>query len=247
MSENGLSKTDIPTLGACLTSNDKARASGIFSLENIDFAYDTAPGKRNVLKNIDFTLFPGQSIGLCGANGSGKTTFFRCVTGLEKPLKGNIYFNGRIVGGEKDFHALRQQVGLVLQDSTDQLFMPTVLEDVAFGPLNQGLSQTSARERAIETLELMGCAALAPRLTGELSGGESKLAALAGILAMRPRALLLDEPLNGLDPEATTRVIKIIRDFPNAKIIIAHDPQFLRGVTSGIMRLEHGRLALVEN
>lgn len=128
-------------------------AEPIFALEHISFIY---PGGRQVFRDMDFALYPDRKIGLYGPNGSGKTTFFRLIMGLAAPQEGRILFHGRPLETEKDFRELRCKVGLVLQHAEDQLFCPTVLEDVAFGPLNLGCTQDEARDRAASTLERLG-------------------------------------------------------------------------------------------
>ena len=159
----------------------------IFSLKGISFGYGQCERMRPVLHDVDFSLHPGQRIGLYGPNGSGKTTLFRCITGLARPQSGQVLFHGAPLNDEKDFHELRCKVGFVLQHAEDQLFFPTVLEDVAFGPLNLGLAADEARERAIETLRDLGLAGFEDRLTHRLSGGEKKLVSLASVMAMQPR------------------------------------------------------------
>ena len=166
----------------------------IFSLEQVEVTYTGTRGPRRVLQDVSFALAPGQRIGLYGPNGSGKTTLFRCITGLVRPSKGLVRFHGKALHDEKGFHALRCKVGFVLQHADDQLFFPTVLEDVAFGPLNLGLSAAEAGEQARATLQRLGLSCFEQRLTHHLSGGEKKLVALATVLAMDPEALLLDEP-----------------------------------------------------
>ena len=196
-------------------------AEPIFALEHISFTY---PGGRQVFRDMDFALYPDRKIGLYGPNGSGKTTFFRLITGLAAPQEGRILFHGRPLETEKDFRELRCKVGLVLQHAEDQLFCPTVLEDVAFGPLNLGCSQDEARGRAASTLER--------------SGGEKKLVSLATVLVMEPEALLLDEPTNGLDPEARQRIIGVLKTLPTARIIISHDWDFLAETSSEYLTVE---------
>lgn len=186
-------------------------AEPIFALEHISFTY---PGGRQVFRDMDFALYPDRKIGLYGPNGSGKTTFFRLIMGLAAPQEGRILFHGRPLETEKDFRELRCKVGLVLQHAEDQLFCPTVLEDVAFGPLNLGCTQDEARDRAASTLERLGLAGFENRLTHRLSGGEKKLVSLATVLVMEPEALLLDEPTNGLDPVGIHEIRTLIRSLP---------------------------------
>lgn len=210
-------------------------AEPIFALEHISFTY---AGGRQVFRDMDFALYPDRKIGLYGPNGSGKTTFFRLITGLAAPQEVRILFHGRPLETEKDFRELRCKVGLVLQHAEDQLFCPTVLEDVAFGPLNLGCSQDEARVRAASTLERLGLAGFENRLTHRLSGGEKKLVSLATVLVMEPEALLLDEPTNGLDPEARQRIIGVLKTLPTARIIISHDWDFLAETSSEYLTVE---------
>lgn len=214
-------------------------AEPILQLENLSFAY---PGGREVFRNMAFTLHPDRQIGLYGPNGSGKTTFFRLIMGLLAPSSGRILFHGRPVCSEKAFRELRCRIGLVLQHAEDQLFCPTVLEDVAFGPLNLGCSQEEARERAAATLHRLGLDGFEDRLTHRLSGGEKKLVSLATVLAMEPEALLLDEPTNGLDPEARERIISVLKTLPTARIIISHDWDFLAETSSEYLTVVDCRL-----
>lgn len=211
----------------------------IFALDNVSFAY---PSGREVLHDVTLTFEPGQKTGLYGANGSGKTTLFHVIMGLATPSRGRVLFHGSPVSGEKQFRALRREVGLVMQNAEDQLFNPTVLDDVAFGPLNLGLSADGARERAEETLRELGLAGFGSRLTHRLSGGEKKLVSLATVLSMRPRVLLLDEPTNGLDPQTRERIIAILDGLPTARIIISHDWDFLAQTTTRYMTIKDGRL-----
>ena len=211
----------------------------IFALENISFAYPSGGG---VLNDVSFSFSDGGKIGLYGTNGSGKTTLFHVIMGLLKPQSGQMLFRGLPVSGEKEFRALRREVGFVMQNADDQLFNPTVLEDVAFGPLNLGLSADEARDRAVRTLAGLGLAGFENRLTHRLSGGEKKLVSLATVLSMHPRVLLLDEPTNGLDPQTRERIIEILGNLPTARIIISHDWDFLARTTTRFMTVKDGRL-----
>lgn len=217
-------------------------ADAIFSLERIEVVYHGLQGRRPVLKDVDLSLRPGETVGLYGPNGSGKTTLFRCITGLVRPKSGVIRLHGEVVDDEKTLRALRCTVGLVLQDSDDQLFFPTVLEDVAFGPLNLGMSPKDARERALQTLGELGLAGFEKRLTHRLSGGEKRLVALAGVLAMRPEALLLDEPTTGLDEASRERLTNVLKNLTTARITVSHDWDFLTKVSSRFLTIEDGRL-----
>lgn len=187
---------------------------------------------------MDFALYPDRKIGLYDPGGNGKMMFLRLIMGLTTPQEGHILFCGRPLETEKDFRELRCRVGLAFQHAEDQLFYPTVLEDVAFGPLNLGCTQDEARDRAVPTLERLGLAGFENRLTHRLSGGEKKLASLATVLMMGSEALLLNEPTNGLDPEAWQRIIGVLKALPTACTIISHDWDFLVGTSSEYLTVE---------
>ncbi len=212
--------------------------SHFIELHNIYYSYSGGPA---VLDNIHFHM-DDEHVGLIGANGSGKTTMLQIIVGLLTPLKGCIRFKGKNILKDDDFRELRKDVGFLFQNTDDQLFSPTVLEDVAFGPLNMGLSAQEARHISIETLERLGLSGFENRITHMLSGGEKKLVALASILAMRPRLLLLDEPTNDLDPETRSRLIDILSSLNKPSIIISHDWDFLEQTTDILYNLENGRL-----
>lgn len=212
----------------------------IFSVKDLTFGYDNG---HVVLDGVNLAVFPGQCLGVRGSNGSGKTTLFRCITGLEKPGSGSIWLGDRQMRSERDFRELRCQVGYVLQDADDQLFFPTVMEDISFGPLNLGLPEKDAAELARECLDLVCLSGFENRITHHLSGGEKKLVSIAAVLAMRPRAILLDEPLNGLDTKACKLIADIIGKMDCARIIISHDRDLLTQVRAECMLLEKGRLS----
>ncbi|WP_300774514.1 ABC transporter ATP-binding protein [uncultured Desulfovibrio sp.] len=212
----------------------------LFCLENLTLVHEGCA--EPLLRDMDFCLYPGEHIGLYGPNGCGKTTLLRGITGLHKAARGGVRFEGKLLRSEADFHPLRCAVGFVLQHAEDQLFFPTVLEDVAFGPLNLGLSPDDARQRALETLARLGLDGFADRQTHALSGGEKKLVSLAGVLAMQPQALLLDEPTNALDMSARQRLLDILVGLPTARITISHDWDFLQRVSRRFMTIEDGRL-----
>lgn len=199
----------------------------ILQLTNLSFAW---VGQEYLWRDVNLSVAPGEHVGLMGRNGSGKTTLFRCITGLLPITSGEILLEGKPISTEKDFQRLRQHVGFCLQAAGEQLIFPEVEDDVCFGPLNMGFSPGEARERAQETLQMLGIGHLARRHCFHLSGGEQRLVALAGILAQKPALLLLDEPFTGLDPLATDRIMTILADLPCAKIIAAHHKDFLEAL-----------------
>ncbi len=218
---------------------DNNSTSNILDLRDISFRY---PGQEQpVFAGIDFQL-KHEKVALLGDNGSGKTTLLQIMVGLLKPEKGGVYFNGRLMEEERDFFVLRQQVGMLFQHADDQLFCPSVLEDVAFGPLNLGRSRKEAMEISTSTLRSIGLAGYEDRITHHLSGGEKRLVALATVLSMEPSVLLLDEPTNDLDHDARHRLLEILSGLDMAFILISHDWDFLAELCTGFYGLTHGRL-----
>ena len=213
----------------------------LINLEDISYSY---PGGRPVLEDLYLQLHEKERVGLMGPNGSGKTTLFHVIMGLLKPSSGKIEIFGRQVVDEKDFRPMRQQIGLLFQDADDQLFSPTVLEDVAFGPLNQGKSIKEAKDIAREILTSLGLEGFEDRITYKLSGGEKKLVSLATVLAMRPKVLLLDEPTSGLDSDTTQKIIEILEDIDISYIFISHNMDFISRTTDKIFGMADGRIFL---
>jgi len=211
----------------------------LFELRKVTYAY---PGREPVLRELDFAFAGTEQIGLIGPNGSGKTTLARLVLGLARPGSGQVLHHGQPLERDRDFAPIRREVGLLFQSADDQLFYPSVLEDVAFGPLNLGLAPDAAVQRARETLERLGLAGFEQRITYKLSGGEKKLVSLAAVLAMQPRALLLDEPTNALDTATRARLIAILNELGIPRIIISHDFDFLAQTTENIYALADGHM-----
>lgn len=212
----------------------------LLELTQVEFAY---PGTTvPVLSGLDFRFNKTERIGLYGPNGSGKTTLLHVMMGLVRPQSGTVGHKGRLVATERDFRAVRRSIGMLLQNADDQIIYPTVLDDVAFGPLNRGLPGAAARELAEQTLTLLGLEGFGDRLAHRLSGGEKKLVSLAGVLAMEPDALLLDEPTGGLDPAIRDRLVDILEHLGKPMIVISHDWDFLAHVTDTYYSIEGGRL-----
>ena len=180
----------------------------IINLKDTSFSYS---GDKFILDKLNFQLHRGERIGLVGPNGSGKTTLFYVIMGLLRSSSGRIELFGKKAHDEKDFREVRKRIGLLFQDADDQLFSPTVLEDVAFGPLNLGKSPEEARDIALKTLEKLDLAGFEDRVTYKLSGGEKRLVSLATVLAMDPEVLLLDEPTNGLDEKTEEKITDILK------------------------------------
>ena len=216
----------------------------ILSLQSVSFSYNGASAP--VLEDVNFELREGEKIGLVGPNGCGKTTFLHICVGLLKPSTGKIFFYGKPVASEKDLLELRKNVGFVFQNPDDQLFSPTVLEDVAFGPLNLGLSRDQAKRRAEEALEQVGLKGFEDRITHKLSGGEKRLVSIATVLAMKPKAMLLDEPSTGLDPETRNHIIELLKSLNIALVIVSHDWDFVAKVASHYFTIENKRLVKVK-
>lgn len=213
----------------------------IIHLSGICYAYPSGP---EILKELNLKVYPGDRIGLVAPNGSGKTTLFHVIMGLLKPHSGSIEIFGKEVTREKDFLKVRRQIGLLFQDADDQLFSPTVIEDVSFGPLNQGCTKSEALEISRKTLKFLGLSEFEDRITFKLSGGEKRLVSLATVLAMQPKVLLLDEPTTGLDLRTKAKLIEVIKSLTVSLITISHEFDFLKAATNEIYTLEDGRIRM---
>jgi cobalt/nickel transport system ATP-binding protein len=214
--------------------------STLLEATGLHFAY---PQRPPVLAGVSLSLRSGERLAITGPNGAGKSTLLQILVGLLRPQAGAIRAFGTERREDTDFHEVRRRVGFVFQDPDDQLFCPTVVEDVAFGPLNLGQSRAMALATVDRVLHQLDLTDLRDRVTHKLSGGEKRLISLAGVLAMAPDVLLLDEPTNALDEETTARLTEILLGLPQAMLVVSHDPHFRRRVATGTLRLHNGVLA----
>lgn len=210
----------------------------LIEVRNLRYRYEDG---TQALNGVDFRLEEGESVALFGANGSGKTTFVLHLNGLLTG-EGSIEICGFPLRAANRA-AVRRNVGLVFQDSDNQLFMPTVLEDVAFGPLNLGQDRDEALRRARAALDTVGMGAAASRAPYHLSAGEKKKVAIAGILAMEPRILVLDEPTTFLDPPAQRSLADLLVRLPQAKILVTHNTLLAEAVCDRAVFFESGVIA----
>ncbi|PID42392.1 MAG: energy-coupling factor ABC transporter ATP-binding protein [Gammaproteobacteria bacterium] len=205
------------------------------------------PRREESLTQVDFSLYSGDLVALTGPNGAGKTTFLHLLVGLRKAKAGQIYAFGKTREAEPDFVEVRAKAGFLFQNPDDQLFCPTVLEDVAFGPLNLGKSREQALEIACATLASLGMSGFEERVAYQLSGGEKRMIALASVLAMEPEVLLLDEPTNALDKKARKKLIDTLQTLPQSMILVSHDEEFVSLIANRHIRLESARFVETED
>lgn len=208
-------------------------------ISGLGFGYP--PHATWVLDGLDLDVDAGERVALLGPNGSGKTTLVHHLNGLLEAQSGTITIGGLTVE-PGHLAEIRRRVGLVFQDPDDQLFMPTVRDDVAFGPANLGLSG-SERDRVVaDALEAVGAAGLADRTPHHLSGGEKRRAALATVLAMEPHLLVLDEPTSGLDPVGRRELAELLSGLPQTQLIVTHDLPFALATCGRSVILDDGRI-----
>lgn len=198
------------------------------------------PDGTSALRGVDLELRNGEKLALAGANGSGKSTLLLHLAGCLAVQSGEVLLRGRRVGG--DLKALRRAAGLIFQEPDDQLFMPSVREDVAFGLVARGLSGEDAGEIVPRMLERLGVAHLAERPPHRLSGGEKRMVALAGILVMDPDLIVLDEPSASLDPRARRRLIEVLRELEKPMILASHDLDLALDVCGRALILCDGKI-----
>ena len=196
--------------------------------------------KNRILDEVSFHIRSGEQVGIIGANGAGKSTLLKTALGL-LPAEGKILVKD-IPLERENLTAIRQTLGYVLQDSDNQMFMPTVYEDMIFGLINYGMSRKEADQVVEETLEQLGLEHLKMRHNHKLSGGEKKMAAIATILAMKPEMMLMDEPSASLDPKNRRRLIHLLKKLPETKIIASHDLDMILETCDRVILLDHGKI-----
>ncbi|MGC8793190.1 MAG: energy-coupling factor ABC transporter ATP-binding protein [Bryobacteraceae bacterium] len=209
----------------------------LIRVRNLRFRYEDG---TLALDGVNFDLYPGETVALLGPNGSGKTTFVLHLNGLLRG-EGEVTVCGMKVDG-RSLEQIRRRVGLLFQDPDEQLFMPTVLEDVAFGPLCRGLEPAEAEARAWEALRQVSMENAARKAPYHLSAGEKRRAALAAVLASEPDILVLDEPTTYLDPPGQTELLALLVRLPQAKLIVTHDTFFAEAIASRAVFFDRGRV-----
>ena len=208
----------------------------MIEFQKVSFSYGEIP----VVENLSFTIRKGEAVGLIGANGAGKSTIMKLILGLLSG-SGQILVDGLTVNKE-NVSEIRRKIGFVLQDSDNQMFMPTVYEDMIFGPRNYGLSKEETDRKVDTVLEQLGLQALKHRHNHKISGGEKRMAAIATILTMDPEMILMDEPSTALDPVNRRTVINTINRLPQTKLIASHDLDMILDTCQRVILLSHGRI-----
>ena len=208
----------------------------MIEFQNVSFSYGDVP----VVENLSFTIQKGETVGLIGANGAGKSTIMKLMLGLLSG-SGEIQVDGLPVCRD-NLAEIRKKIGFVLQDSDNQMFMPTVYEDMIFGPRNYGLSKEETEKRVDTVLTQLGLQDLKHRHNLKISGGEKRMAAIATILAMEPEMILMDEPSTALDPVNRRTVINTINRLPQTKLIASHDLDMILDTCQRVILLSHGTI-----
>lgn len=210
----------------------------LLKFEGVSYEY---PGGYVALHDVDFSIMPGERVGLVGLNGSGKSTLMLNAASLLYPSKGTIFVDGVAVD-RKNAEVARRNIGLVFQNADDQLFMPTVEEDVAFGPRNMNLDEAEVKSRVDEALRLTGCEALRDRAPFRLSGGQRKMASIATVLSMHPKLLILDEPSSALDYSAYGQLVGILSSLSHTLLLASHDMELIRRICTRAIVMDNGTI-----
>ena len=210
----------------------------LVEVTDLHFAY---PDGTEALRGVSFRITHGESVAIIGGNGAGKSTLLQHLNGYLMPQRGEVRI-GDVPLTRATAASIRRAVGAVFQDADDQLFMPTVFEDVAFGPLNLGLPAAEVEQRGEAALQRVGMAHLRDRPPYKLSAGEKRAVAIATVLAVAPDVLVMDEPSSNLDPRGRRRLIELLQSFEHTKIIATHDLEFVVEVCPRVIVLDHGAI-----
>lgn len=209
----------------------------MIDFQDVCFAY---PGENNILSNLSFHINEGERVALIGANGAGKSTILKSTLGL-LDVKGNIIIDGLKLE-KKTVAQIRKSVGFVFQDSDNQMFMPRVIDDAIFGLVNYGMKQEEAVKKAKSILDQLGIGYLAEKHNYKISVGEKKMAAIATVLAMEPKAILLDEPTASLDPANRRKIIAALNNLDVTKVIATHDIDMVKATCDRVLLLNKGKI-----
>ena len=215
----------------------KSMEKEMIRLENVSYAY---PDGTKVLVDISFAIKKGEKVGLIGANGAGKSTLFKSLLGLVN-ASGTILIDG-LQMNKVNLSQIRKKVGYVIQDSDNQMFMPTVMEDLIFGPMNYGMSRGEAQEKAEQIMVQLNILHLKEKYNHKISAGEKKMAAIAAILMMEPEVMLMDEPTSSLDPKNKRNLVGILNKLDVGMVIASHDMDLIRETTNRVLLLDEGRI-----
>ena len=226
----------------------------VIETKNLSFTYGIGtPFEKHAVKNVNLEIKQGEFLGIIGHTGSGKSTFIQMLNGLIKPTSGTILLNGKDIWAEpKKIRNVRFKVGMVFQYPEYQLFEETVIKDICFGPMNQGLSEEEALKRAKEAAFFVGLPEnLLEKSPFELSGGEKRRAAIAGVIAMDPDVLILDEPTAGLDPMGRdlllTQIYNYHKERKNTVLLVSHSMEDIGRVADRVLVMNKGEKAMLEN
>ena len=210
----------------------------VLELENIEYSHDDG---HQIFSNFNLTINDGETVGIVGSNGTGKTTMFLLSTGIYQPKKGQIRLLGKKVSPRK----FNPSIGMVFQNQDDQLFSPSVYEDIAFGLLNMGFDNVAVEKKASKIMDRLNISHLKNKQPHHLSGGEKRLVAIAGVLVMEPEFIIWDEPTSNLDMRYRRRLIDIIKDSQQSAMMIAsHDLEFILEVCNRVILLDNGQIIL---
>ncbi len=205
---------------------------------DVSFRY---PDNTRALEGLNFRITHGESVGFVGANGAGKSTLLLHMNGSLLPTSGTVTV-GDLALQKGTVREVRRRVGMIFQDPDDQLFMPTVYEDVAFGPLNLGMDPASVRERVEEALSRVGCLGLREKPPHHLSGGQKSAVAIAAVIAMDPDILVMDEPAANLDPRSRRSLITMLQGFVHTKVVASHDLDLILDVCRRCIVIREGSI-----